>query len=90
MVETLSSTDHGIVIRPSIKSEVGDSCQNVDLVLPASVTCESDLVPLADLVRRYLRGDQNVLEGYAEYKFADWMADHQPYFRLKINDKEKN
>jgi hypothetical protein len=57
-------------------------------VLPASVTCEGDLVPLADLVRRHLQGNQNVLEGYSEYTFADWKADRVPYFR--INGKEKN
>jgi hypothetical protein len=58
------------------------------IVIRPSVTCEGDLVPLADLVRRHLQGNQNVLEGYSEYTFADWKADRVPYFR--INGKEKN
>jgi hypothetical protein len=90
LVKFLSSSDQGIVIRPSITLDVdsGDSCQNVDLILPVEVRCESDLVPLADIVRRYLQGDQNVLDGYAEYTFADWKADGKPYYQIK-NQEER-
>ncbi len=88
MEASLGQSDQGIVVRPSCKSSALDWCQGIDLVAPLEVRCEDDLVPLADLVRRYLRGDWRMLEEYPDYTFADWERE-KPYRKSRKTISEK-
>lgn len=72
---SLAHQDHGWLIRPSLRSQVLDWCQGIDLVAPLEVRCEKDLHRLRDLVKNRLRGETETLEAYPAYTFADWQSD---------------
>ncbi len=75
--DALSTQDQGLIIKPSLRSEVLDWCQGVNLVVPMEVRCEDDLRLLRDLVERHLRGDRSALAGFPAYTFADWQRDQE-------------
>lgn len=73
----LSTVGVELKVQPTWKRKRLDWATSVSLIAPLEVSCEQDLVPLADLARRLLLGEITLDAAFPDYCYArpDWLSE---------------